>query len=82
MRVLSGNDPADITVLLRVDRIIGDGSAHDVREIWSRVYSGIPLASARQANVFVEIRTSLTNGFSEAMRQAISVLADDRFIDE
>jgi hypothetical protein len=82
MRVLSRDDPADITVLLEVDRIIGDGSAHDVREIWSHVYRGIPLTSARQANVFVEIRTNLTNGFNEAMRQAISVLADDRFIDE
>jgi hypothetical protein len=82
MRVMRENDPADITALLRVYRIVGDGSAHEEHEVWAQAYRDIPVASARQANVFAEILTNFTNGFDEAMRQAISILADAQFIDK
>jgi len=75
MIVLRENEPADISALLRVDRIIGDGSSHEVHEVWAQAYHDIPIASAQQAVVFGEIRAHFLQGFEETLREAISVLS-------
>jgi hypothetical protein len=74
MRVLQEDDPADIAALLKVDRIVGDRRLHEAQEVWAKTYSGIPVASAQQANAMAEIRASFINGFPEMLRQVISAL--------
>jgi hypothetical protein len=75
MRVLRHDGPADFAGLLRVDRIV-DRGLHEVHDIWAQTYHDIPIASAQQASVIAEIRAGLVNGFEEAMRLAISILAE------
>jgi hypothetical protein len=81
MRVMSEADPADVAALLRVDRIIQGGNAHEVCHIFAEVYRSIPIGSAQQANTFAEIRAGLTNGLQNAMSQAISILSNKEFVD-
>jgi hypothetical protein len=74
MRMLRDDDRTDFAGLLQVDRIF-DGGLHDVHIIWAETYRDVPIGSAQQVNVIAEIRTSIINGFEEAMRLAISILA-------
>lgn len=76
MRIMREDDPADITALLEVDRIVGDRRLHEVHDVWVQTYRDVPVASAQQANVLAEIRANFTNGFDETMRQVISTLSD------
>jgi len=82
MRVLQENDPADISALLKVDHIVGDRRVHEVHEVWARTYSGIPIASAQQANVMAEIRAGFINGFPDTLRQVISILSGAGFFED
>ncbi len=75
LRTLREDDPADIAALIRVDRIIGQGNVHEPHVIWKGKYPGIPVASARQANVVADIRAGLTGSFAETMRRVIEILA-------
>jgi hypothetical protein len=75
MRVLREDGRADFAGLLRVDRIVQRG-LHDVNIIWAQTYGDVPIGSAQQANVIDEIHAGFINGFEEAMRLAISILAD------
>jgi serine/threonine protein kinase len=74
-RVLREDNPADIAALLRVDRIVDHGNVHEPHEIWAQTYHGIPVASAQQVNVMADIRTGLTSGFADALRDAIGILS-------
>ena len=76
MRLLRDDGLADFAGLLQVDHIVQRG-LHDINIIWAETYSDVPIGSAQQANVIATIRTSIINGFEEAMRLAISILAAD-----
>jgi hypothetical protein len=75
-RVLREEDPADISALVRVDRIREHGNVREPQEIWSRTYRGIPIASAQQANAVAEIRAGFTGSFAETLRHVIRILSD------
>src|SRR5262249_18811340 len=75
MGVLRDGGRADFAGLLRVDRIVERG-LHEVHDIWAQTYRDVPVASAEQASVIAEIRVGFINGFEEAMRLAISILAE------
>jgi hypothetical protein len=79
-RMLDEDGPADIAALLRVDQILDEQGVHESHEVVSRTYRGIPVASARQANVMAEIRASVTSGFPAALQQVLQVLAGDAMI--
>jgi serine/threonine protein kinase len=76
-RMLSEDGPADIAALLRVDRILHDRGQHDPHEVLARTYTGIPVASAQQANVMADIRASLTSSFPAALRQTLQILTGE-----
>jgi hypothetical protein len=82
MRVLRDNGYADIAALLRVDRILVGEGLHEPHEVWAQTYHNIPLGSTQQAKIIAEIRANLVNGFGEAMRMAISILAETGDHDE
>jgi hypothetical protein len=75
-RLLREDDPADIAALLRVDEVLGNGNVHEPHVIWAQTYYGTPIASARQASVLADIRTSITNRFPEAIREVIRILSE------
>ena len=74
-RVLREDDPADVTALVRVDRILDQGNVHEPSVTWEGTYRGIPVASAQQEHVMAEIRAGITGSFAETMRQAIEILS-------
>jgi hypothetical protein len=74
-RMLRVGGPADTAALLRVDEVTGNGNVREPPVIWAQTYYGVPIASARQANVFADIRVGIKNGFSEAMRQVIRIMS-------
>jgi hypothetical protein len=76
-RILDEDGPADIAVLLRVDRILNEQGIHEPHEVLARTYNGIPVGSARQANIMAEIRTSLTSNFSATLRQVLQIVAGE-----
>ena len=78
MRLLRDDGMAEIAALLRVDRIHVGKGLHDPHDVWARAYCDIPIASAQAANILAEIRAGFASGFEEAMKLAISILADGR----
>ena len=58
------------------NEVLGNGNVHKPHVIWAQTYYGTPIASARQASVLADIRTSITNRFSEAMREVIRIISD------
>lgn len=79
-RMLDEDGPADIAALLRVDRILSDQGLHEPHEVLARTYLGIPVASARQANVMADIRAALTGSFPAALQQVLQILAGEAAI--
>jgi hypothetical protein len=76
MRLLRDDGIAEIAALLRVDRIHVGKGIHDPHVVWAKTYCDIPLASAQAANALAEVRAGFANGFEEAMKLSISILAD------
>lgn len=73
-RTLREDEPADIAALVRVDRILDHGNAHEPHVTWEGKYLSVPVASAQQANVMADIRAGLTGSFAETMRRVIEIL--------